>query len=147
MENVGFKPGQSWPLESQRKLPSDRGAAHLCRRRCHRLPSSLASTSMEQGWAPRHGLKPINVTAGTLPTGHLCDPGNLDGRQDRSPALTADGDSPRGGVAQYREIAYRGSSLDSRCWKPLIHEQTWQILGVHAIGTGATELIFTSARP
>ena len=56
--------------------------------------------------------------------------------------LTADGIPYEAGVAQYREIA-RGQLLGDEVGmlKLLIHEKTRQILGVHAIGTGATELI------
>jgi NAD(P) transhydrogenase len=46
------------------------------------------------------------------------------------------------GLARYREIA-RGQILgdDSGMFKMLFHRETRQLLGVHAIGTGATELI------
>ena len=46
------------------------------------------------------------------------------------------------GVARYREIA-RGQILgdDSGLFKMLFLRDTGQLLGVHAIGTGATELI------
>ncbi len=46
------------------------------------------------------------------------------------------------GVARYREIA-RGHILqdDSGFFKMLFHRETRHLLGVHAIGTGATELI------
>ena len=46
------------------------------------------------------------------------------------------------GVARYREIA-RGQILgdDSGLFKMLFHRENRQLLGVHAIGTGATELI------
>ncbi len=46
------------------------------------------------------------------------------------------------GVARYREIA-RGQILgdDSGYFKMLFHRDTHELLGVHAIGTGATELI------
>ena len=56
--------------------------------------------------------------------------------------LTAEGVPYEAGVAQYREIA-RGQLLGDEVGmlKLLIHEETRQILGVHAIGTGATELI------
>jgi NAD(P) transhydrogenase len=56
--------------------------------------------------------------------------------------LTEEGVPYEAGIAQYREIA-RGQLLgdDGGMLKLLIHEQNRQILGVHAIGTGATELI------
>jgi len=46
------------------------------------------------------------------------------------------------GVARYREIA-RGQILgdDSGLLKILIHREDRRLLGVHAIGTGVTELI------
>lgn len=46
------------------------------------------------------------------------------------------------GIARYREIA-RGQILgdDSGLFKMIFHRDTNQLLGVHAIGTGATELI------
>jgi len=46
------------------------------------------------------------------------------------------------GVASYKELA-RGRLLgdDTGMLKILIHQDTHKILGVHAIGTGATELI------
>ena len=46
------------------------------------------------------------------------------------------------GIARYREIA-RGQILgdDSGLLKLLFHRETRKLLGVHAIGTGATELI------
>jgi NAD(P) transhydrogenase len=46
------------------------------------------------------------------------------------------------GVARYREIA-RGQILgdDSGLFKMLFHRENGRLLGVHAIGTGATELI------
>jgi NAD(P) transhydrogenase len=45
-------------------------------------------------------------------------------------------------VARYREIA-RGQILgdDSGLFKMLFHRDSHKLLGVHAIGTGATELI------
>lgn len=46
------------------------------------------------------------------------------------------------GIAQYREIA-RGQLLgdDIGMLKLLIHQESHVILGVHIIGTGATELV------
>jgi NAD(P) transhydrogenase len=46
------------------------------------------------------------------------------------------------GVARYREIA-RGHILgdDSGFLKLIFHVETRKLLGVHAIGTGATELV------
>ena len=46
------------------------------------------------------------------------------------------------GVARYREIA-RGQILgdDSGMFKMLFHREDRRLLGVHCIGTGATELV------
>lgn len=56
--------------------------------------------------------------------------------------LTEAGIPYEAGIAQYKEIA-RGQLLgdDIGMLKLLIHQDNHQILGVHAIGTGATELI------
>ena len=56
--------------------------------------------------------------------------------------LTAAGIPYEAGVAQYKELA-RGQLLgdDTGMLKLLIHQDNHQILGVHVIGTGATELI------
>src|SRR5205807_8258060 len=56
--------------------------------------------------------------------------------------LAREGVPYEAGIAQYREIA-RGQIIGDEfgMLKLLIHEETRQILGVHAIGTGATELI------
>jgi NAD(P) transhydrogenase len=56
--------------------------------------------------------------------------------------LTEAGVPYEAGVAQYKELA-RGQLLgdDTGMLKLLIHQDNHQILGVHAIGTGATELI------
>jgi NAD(P) transhydrogenase len=56
--------------------------------------------------------------------------------------LTAEGIPYEVGIAQYKEIA-RGQLLGDTAGmlKLLVHEENRRILGVHAIGTGATELI------
>jgi len=56
--------------------------------------------------------------------------------------LTDEGIPYEAGIAHYREIA-RGQIIgdDQGMLKLLIHQDTHAILGVHAIGTGATELI------
>jgi NAD(P) transhydrogenase len=56
--------------------------------------------------------------------------------------LTEAGIPYEAGIAQYKELA-RGQLLgdDTGMLKLLIHQDTHQILGVHAIGTDATELI------
>ena len=56
--------------------------------------------------------------------------------------LTEAGIPYEAGIAQYKELA-RGQLLgdDTGMLKLLIHQDDHKILGVHAIGTGATELI------
>jgi NAD(P) transhydrogenase len=56
--------------------------------------------------------------------------------------LTAEGVSYEVGIAYYKQTA-RGQLLGDEVGmlKLLFHEETQQILGVHAIGTNATELI------
>ena len=57
-------------------------------------------------------------------------------------ALTAAGIPYEAGMARYREIA-RGQLMADPygCLKLLFHPDSRRLLGVHAIGTGATELI------
>ena len=56
--------------------------------------------------------------------------------------LTSKGIPYEAGIANYREIA-RGQLLgdESGMLKMLIHQDDHTVLGVHIIGTGATELI------
>jgi NAD(P) transhydrogenase len=104
---------------------------------------SLASTSMEQGRkASCHAYgEPATSLPGLFPLGIYSIPEiSMVGKTEAQ--LTAEGIPYEAGVAQYREIA-RGQLLGDEVGmlKLLIHEKTRQILGVHAIGTGATELI------
>lgn len=105
---------------------------------------ALASTSMEQGrQASCHACG--EPTTGSLPelfpVGIYSIPEiSMVGKTEAQ--LTEAGIPYESGVAQYREIA-RGQLLGDEVGmlKLLIHEETRQILGVHVIGTGATELI------
>ncbi|MBV9850970.1 MAG: Si-specific NAD(P)(+) transhydrogenase [Armatimonadetes bacterium] len=104
---------------------------------------ALASTSMEQGrQASCHAFgEPTTSLPELFPLGIYAIPEiSMVGKTEAQ--LTAEGVPYEAGVAQYREIA-RGQLLGDEVGmlKLLIHEQTRQILGVHAIGTGATELI------
>ncbi|BDI30149.1 NAD(P)(+) transhydrogenase [Capsulimonas corticalis] len=104
---------------------------------------ALASTSMEQGrLASCHAYgEPTCSIPELFPVGIYSIPEiSMVGKTEA--ALTDEGIPYEAGVAQYREIA-RGQLLgdEGGMLKLLIHEQTRQILGVHAIGTGATELI------
>ena len=104
---------------------------------------ALASTSMEQGrLAACHMFDlPCESVPRLLPYGIYSVPeismvGWTEGQ------LTEDGIPYESGVANYREIA-RGHLLGDTTGmlKMLIHQESHTILGVHAIGTGATELI------
>jgi len=104
---------------------------------------ALASTSMEQGrLASCHAYgEPTLSIPELFPVGIYAIPEiSMCGKTEA--ALTEEGIPYEAGVAQYREIA-RGQLLGDEygMLKLLIHEETRQILGVHAIGTGATELI------
>ncbi len=104
---------------------------------------ALASTSMEQGrQASCHAYgEPTTSLPELFPLGIYSIPEiSMVGKTEAT--LTEEGVPYEAGVAQYREIA-RGQLLGDEVGmlKLLIHEQTRQILGVHAIGTGATELI------
>ena len=104
---------------------------------------ALASTSMEQGRrASCHAYgEPTTSIPELFPLGIYSIPEiSMVGKTEAQ--LTADGIPYEAGVAQYREIA-RGQLLGDEVGmlKLLIHEETRRILGVHAIGTGATELI------
>lgn len=104
---------------------------------------ALASTSMQQGrHASCHAFgHPDRTDTALLPYGIYSIPEmSMVGRTEED--LTK-ADVPYGvGVARYREIA-RGQLIgdDRGMLKILFHSQTHEVLGVHAIGEGATELI------
>jgi NAD(P) transhydrogenase len=104
---------------------------------------SLAATSSEQGrLAACHAF---GVAAGPMashfPVGIYAIPEiSMVGATEQE--LTGGKIPYETGVARYREIA-RGQILgdDSGLFKMLFHRQDHRLLGAHAIGTGATELI------
>jgi NAD(P) transhydrogenase len=104
---------------------------------------SLASTSSEQGrLAACHAF---GIEAGPMaahfPIGIFAIPEiSMVGAPEHE--LTEKKIPYETGMARYREIA-RGQIVgdDSGLFKMLFHRQTRQLLGVHAIGTAATELI------
>ncbi len=104
---------------------------------------ALASTSMEQGrLAACHmfGVK-ADAVAGELPYGIYSIPEiSMCGWTEER--LTKENIPFESGVANYREIA-RGQLLgdDNGMLKLLIHQESHAVLGVHIIGTGATELL------
>lgn len=104
---------------------------------------ALASTSMEQGrGAAGHMFGvPIDPVSKLLPYGIYSIPElSMVGWTEEK--LTEENIPFETGVAQYREIA-RGQLLGDEIGmlKLLIHQETHAILGVHVIGTGATELV------
>jgi NAD(P) transhydrogenase len=104
---------------------------------------ALASTAMEQGrLAVCHAFGvPTTSIPELFPYGIYAIPEiSMVGKTEDQ--LTSEGIPYEAGVAQYKELA-RGQLLgdETGMLKLLIHQQTGQILGVHAIGTGATELI------
>ncbi len=104
---------------------------------------ALASTSMEQGrLASCHAFgEPTASFPELFPYGIYSIPEiSMVGKTEAQ--LTEEGIPYEAGIAQYREIA-RGQILgdEAGMLKLLIHEENRKILGVHAIGAGATELI------
>jgi NAD(P) transhydrogenase len=104
---------------------------------------ALASTAMEQGrLAVCHAFGvPTRSIPELFPYGIYAIPEiSMVGRTEDQ--LTTAGIPYEAGIAQYRELA-RGQLLGDTdgMLKLLIHQESRQILGVHAIGTGATELI------
>lgn len=104
---------------------------------------SLAATSAEQGRLAAHaafGMK-TKPMATHFPVGIYAIPEiSMVGAQESE--LTAQKIPYETGIARYREIA-RGQILgdDTGLVKLLFHRDNHRLLGVHAIGTGATELI------
>ena len=104
---------------------------------------ALASTSMQQGrLASCHAFGlPSRTETQLLPYGIYSIPEiSTVGRNEED--LTRDGIPYEVGIARYREIA-RGQLIGDEIGmlKLLFHSQTRKLLGVHAIGEGATELI------
>lgn len=104
---------------------------------------ALASTSMEQGRMAAcnmYGIKAASFSE-LFPYGIYAIPeiSFVGWTEDK---LTKDGIPYEVGVAQYRETA-RGQLLgdDVGMLKLLIHQESGALLGVHIIGTNATELI------
>ncbi len=104
---------------------------------------SLASTSMRQGRiAACHAFGlPFDASANLLPYGIYTIPEiSMVGHNEEE--LTAAGIPYEVGTARYREIA-RGQLIGDTVGmlKLLFHAETRDLLGVHGIGEGATELV------
>jgi NAD(P) transhydrogenase len=104
---------------------------------------ALASTSMEQGRLAACHMFGVHTTAvpELFPFGIYAIPeiSMVGWTEER---LTASGIPYEAGVAQYKEIA-RGQLLgdDIGMLKLLIHQESHALLGVHCLGTQATELV------
>ncbi len=104
---------------------------------------ALASTAMEQGRLAAchaYGVPTCSIPE-LFPYGVYAIPEiSMVGRTEEQ--LTKAGIPYEAGIAQYKELA-RGQLLgdEEGMLKLLIHQDTREILGVHAIGIGATELI------
>ena len=104
---------------------------------------ALASTSMEQGRVASCHMfgERCETIQDLLPYGIYAIPeiSMVGWTEER---LTSEGIPYECGIAQYKEIA-RGQLLGDEIGmlKLLIHQESHTILGVHVIGTGATELI------
>ncbi len=104
---------------------------------------ALASTSMEQGRVAACHMfsERCEVIPKLLPYGIYSVPEiSMVGWTEEQ--LTKEGIPYEAGVAQYKEVA-RGHLVGDvvGMLKLLIHQDSHEILGVHSIGTGATELV------
>ena len=141
-------------LENAGLAADDRGRVKVDERFCTAVPHifaagdvigypSLAATSSEQGrLAACHALGiPASPMASHFPIGIYAVPEiSMVGKTESE--LTKAKVPYEVGIARYREIA-RGQILgdDSGFFKMLFHREDRRLLGVHIIGTGATELI------
>lgn len=104
---------------------------------------ALASTSMEQGRQAALDMfgERVETVAELIPYGIYAIPEiSMVGWTEE--ALTKEGIPYEAGIAHYKEIA-RGQLLhdDVGMLKLLIHQESHALLGVHCIGTNATELV------
>jgi len=141
LENIGIQPDERGRLkvnaDYQTSLPHIYAVGDVVG-----FPA-LASTSMQQGrHAACHALNLMcETTTHLLPYGIYTIPEiSMVGRNEDD--LTRDGIPYEMGVARYREIA-RGQIIGDTIGmlKLLFHSETRELLGVHVIGEGATELV------
>ena len=141
-------------LETVGLTPDDRGRLVVDAKFCTSVPyiyaagdvigyPSLAATSSEQGRLAACQAMSVGAPAMSphFPIGIYAVPEiSMVGSTEQS--LTAEKVPYEVGIARYREIA-RGHILgdDSGLLKLLFHRETRALLGVHIIGTGATELL------
>jgi NAD(P) transhydrogenase len=141
LQAIGIKPDERGRLKVNTNFQTD--VAHIYAVGDVVGFPALASTSMQQG---RHaachafGLS-CETSSHLLPYGIYTIPEiSMVGRNEDE--LTRDGVPYEIGVARYREIA-RGQIIGDTVGmlKLLFHSETRQLLGVHVIGEGATELV------
>ena len=118
-------------------------AAHLRRRRRDRLPGpgQHRDGAGPAGGLPRLRRRRPSRSRSCSRTASTRSPRSRWSARPRS-SSPRPASPTRPAIAQYKELA-RGQLLgdDTGMLKLLIHQENHQILGVHAIGTGATELI------
>ena len=105
---------------------------------------SLASTSMEQGrLAACHAFGvPADSVPRAVPLRHLHHPRDLDGRAQRGRADRSRACRTRSARrTTARSRAARSSATRTGLLKLIFHPETRELLGVHIIGEGASELI------
>ena len=142
LDKAGLNADDRERLKVNEHYQTDR-PAHLRRRRRDRLPRA---GQHRDGAGPPGGLPRLRRRRRArmpelFPYGIYAIPEiSMVGKTEDQ--LTDAGIPYEAGVAQYKELA-RGQLLgdDTGMLKLLIHQDNHQILGVHAIGTGATELI------
>ena len=142
LEAAGLKADDRGRLEGERLL-SDRGAARVCGGRCDRLsgPWRLLPAS-RAGWRPATCSILLAQPMGKhFPIGIYSIPEiSMVGQTEEE--LTKQKVPYETGIARFNEIA-RGqiSGDDSGMFKMIFGREDGKLLGVHCIGSGATELI------
>ena len=139
--NVGIEADSRGRISRRRALPHV-GRAHLRGRRRHRLPEP-GGDSMEQGrLASAHAcgldVRPISES---LPIGIYTIP-EISFIGSTEEQLTQEQTPYEVGISRYRELA-RGAILGDAygLLKLLVSSEDRKLLGVHAFGTTATELV------
>ncbi|MCA9279079.1 MAG: Si-specific NAD(P)(+) transhydrogenase [Phycisphaeraceae bacterium] len=141
LDNVGLKTDKRGRLAVNENFQTDREHIYACGDVIG-FPA-LASTSMEQGrFAACHMFgKCVEKADDLLPYGIYAVPEiSMVGWTEEK--LTEEGIPFESGKAMYSDIA-RGQLIgdDIGMLKILIHQESRTVLGVHVIGTGATELV------
>lgn len=141
LEAVGIKPDERGRIQVNENFQTD--VPHIYAAGDIIGFPALASTSMQQGrLATCHALGiPFRTEKALIPYGIYSIPEiSMVGRSEED--MTSAGIPYEVGIARYREIA-RGQLIgdDIGMLKLLFHMKTRELLGIHAIGDGATELV------